>query len=95
MEDNKELVKKVFSSIKTKISNDQIMNANYLVEQKGFSYAQAAGSITKIKVKKKENELLEIVPYFIDHFKYLIVTVVLCFIIGVPLGAISAKSKTQ
>ena len=26
MEDNKELVKKVFSSIKTKISNDQIMN---------------------------------------------------------------------
>ena len=93
MEDNAELVDSLFTEIEKNIDNNKIMNANYLVEEQGLTYAQAAGHVTKTHVDGSSNELLDILPYFLDHFKYLIITVILCVVVGVPLGAISAKSK--
>lgn len=94
LETNKDLVSKLFESLNGKISNAVVTNANYLVEIEGRSYSNAASTITNVEMKGEDKAFTTILPYFLDHLKYLIITVFFCVVIGVPLGTMTAKNKT-
>lgn len=92
---NKKMIDKLFTNIKERFTNKDIIEANYLVEIDGLRYDEAAGKLSGVKLlaKKKENVFFEILPYFLEHLKYLVITIFLCVLIGIPIGGFAAKSK--
>jgi osmoprotectant transport system permease protein len=89
---NKNTLDKLNELLTNSISSDAITRANYLVEIKGLSYEDAAREITNYKGEVSSNSSESILPYFVEHIEYLFVTVLICIIIGVPLGVLTAKS---
>lgn len=75
------------------ISNKDVTVANYSVEVEGRDYQEGAALITKSETIFKGNEKDQILPYFIEHIEYLVVTVLLCILIGVPIGIFTTKNK--
>lgn len=89
---NKDLINNLKKSLALKVSTKDATDLNYLVDVKGLSYSEAAATFTKYYKKIESNTHNEVLPHFIEHIEYLIITVIICILIGVPLGVWATKS---
>lgn len=75
---------------KSTLTQKMMVNLNHKVEVEKYSYKAAAESFLGIEISKKEDVLI---PSIIEHLVYVIVTVTLCIIIGIPIGVFINRSK--
>ena len=89
---NKLLLNKLKEELEQKITTKDATALNFLVDVKGLTYAKAAATQTGYKERIESNTQNSIVPHLIEHVEYLLITVFICILIGVPLGVLATKS---
>jgi osmoprotectant transport system permease protein len=86
------LYPKLVNMMEGRLNEDKMIETNYLVDIDRQNYAQAASTLSGKKLSFQESDHLSIMPYFIQHLLYLIVTACFCIMIGIPLGVLATRS---
>jgi osmoprotectant transport system permease protein len=92
---NKEMLLNIKKSLENKVTTEDATTLNFLVDVKGLTYSKAAATYTGHEEYIESNTHNSILPHFIEHIEYLVVTVLLCILIGVPLGVLATKSLSS